>query len=55
MDEGDDPGRARQLIAAMVVLALLVVAGLWLTGVLRGAAKIQDCVADGRTNCAPIR
>ena len=54
MDD-DDPGRRRQLIAAVVVLALLVAAGLWLTGVLRGAADIQDCVAAGRTNCAPIR
>jgi hypothetical protein len=55
VDEGDDPGRRRQLIAAVVFLALLVAAGLWLTGVLRGAASIQDCVAAGRTNCAPIK
>ena len=55
MSEDEDPGRIRQLIAAAVVLAVLVVAGLWLTGVLRGAANIQDCVAAGRTNCAPIR
>jgi len=54
LDEGDDPGRIRQLIAAVVVLAALVAAGLWLTGALRGAANIQDCVAAGRTNCAPI-
>jgi hypothetical protein len=55
LNEGDDPGRTRQLIAACVVLAALVLAGLWLTGVLRGAANIQDCVSSGRTNCAPVQ
>lgn len=55
LDEDDDPGRPRQLIAAILVLAALVAAGLWLTGVLRQAGEIQDCVGQGRTNCAPIR
>jgi hypothetical protein len=55
LNEGDDPGRARQLIAACLVLAVLVLGGLWLTGVLRGAANIQDCVSAGRSNCAPIQ
>ena len=32
LNEGDDPGRVRQLIAAVVVLVALVAAGLWLTG-----------------------
>ncbi len=55
LSEGDDPGRLRQLVAALVVLALLVAGGLWLTGTLRGTAAIQDCVAAGRSNCAPLR
>ena len=56
MDEdGEEEGRGRQLIAAAIVLALVIAAGLWLTGALRGTAAIQDCVAAGRTNCAPIR
>jgi len=55
LNEGDDPGRVRQLVAACVVLAVLVLAGLWLSGKLRGAAAIQDCVAAGRSNCAPVR
>jgi hypothetical protein len=54
LSEGDDPGRNRQLIAAVVAIVLLVAAGLWLTGVMRGTAQLQDCVASGRTNCAPI-
>ena len=54
LDEGDDPGRKRQLIASVLVIAVLLVAGLWLTGALRSGSAIQDCVAAGRTNCAPV-
>ena len=55
VDEGDGGGSARQLVAAVALLLTLVGLGLWLSGTLRGAAIIQDCVASGRTNCAPIR
>lgn len=55
MSDDHDPGRIRQIVAAIVLLAVLVGGGLWLTGALRGAATIQDCVSAGRTNCAPIR
>ena len=56
MDEEHDTGGSsmRQVIAALIVLAVLVGGGLWLSGTLRGASAIQDCVAAGRTNCAPI-
>ena len=54
VDEGDNPGRKRQLIASVLVIAVLLVAGLWLTGALRQNSTIQDCVAAGRTNCAPV-
>ena len=54
MDENEG-GNARQLIAAVILLVALVGIGLWLSGTLRGASSIQDCVASGRTNCAPIR
>ena len=54
MDEPNG-GNARQIIAAAILLAALIGIGLWLSGTLRGAASIQDCVASGRTNCAPIR
>ena len=55
LSDGNEPGSSRQLIAAVLVIIALIAAGLWLTGVLRGASNIQDCVASGRTNCAPIR
>lgn len=55
MSDDHDPGRVRQIVAAVILLAVLVGGGLWLTGALRSAAAIQDCVSAGRTNCAPIR
>lgn len=39
----------------MLVVVVLVVMGLFLIHVLRDMSKIQDCVMQGRTNCAPIR
>ncbi len=54
LSEGDDPGRGWQLVAAVVLLLALIGAGLWLSRALRETGRIQDCVAAGRTNCAPI-
>jgi len=50
----NDLGPRRQLIAALVLLGLLLAGSLWITGALRGASAIQDCVQAGRSNCAPI-
>jgi len=33
---------------------VLIVAVIFIMNRLSGAARIQDCVASGRTNCAPI-
>ena len=55
MSDDGNPGRVRQLVAAVVVLAILLGGGLWLTGALRGTAATEDCLASGRTNCAPVR
>ena len=54
MEQGEDSGSRRQLIAAVVVIAVIVLAGLWLTGALRRSGDVQDCVMAGRTNCAPV-
>jgi hypothetical protein len=52
--ETDEPASNRGAFIALVVVAGLVLGGLWLMRVLGGAADIQDCVASGRTNCAPV-
>jgi hypothetical protein len=38
----------------LVVIALLIIVGLFLTHVLRDMSHVQDCVMQGRTNCAPV-
>ncbi len=51
--EEENPSRTGPL-AALVVIVLLVLGALYVSHRLRQAASIQDCVAAGRTNCAPI-
>jgi hypothetical protein len=43
----------RALIGLLAIIAL-VVAVLFIMHRLNQASRIQDCVASGRTNCAPI-
>jgi hypothetical protein len=52
--EDHEPGSNRGALVALGVVAALIVAGLWLSHVLGGAASVQDCLAAGRTNCAPL-
>jgi hypothetical protein len=50
-DPGPSPYRALIGLAAIVVM---IVGVLFIMHRLNQAAQIQDCVASGRTNCAPI-
>jgi hypothetical protein len=54
----DEPGvprdSRRAAIVGLIVTLLLVTGGVVLVHVLGRAAKLQDCVMSGRTNCAPI-
>lgn len=58
MDEEEDEeharARRRTHLIALLVIAALVLGGLWLANVLGSASRIQDCVMSGRTNCVPI-
>lgn len=55
-DDNDEPqpvsGR-RALIGLLVIVAAIVLV-LFIIHRLQEASRIQDCVASGRTNCAPI-
>ncbi len=53
-DEEDEPASHRGPLAALGVVALLILGGLWLMHVLGAASATQDCLASGRTNCAPV-
>lgn len=52
--EPREPSSNRGPVAALVVVLVLVVVGWLLTQALHKNGDMQDCVASGRTNCAPI-
>jgi hypothetical protein len=51
--EPPEPSHRRALVG-LVALVVMIVAVLFIMHRLNQAAQIQDCVASGRTNCAPI-
>jgi hypothetical protein len=53
-DENDqDQSRSRALIG-LVIVAVLVVAAVYLVHALRKESQLEDCLMSGRSNCAPI-
>jgi hypothetical protein len=48
------PNPRRAALVGLIVTLLLVLGGVLLVHVLGRAARLQDCVMSGRTNCAPI-
>ncbi|HXA25202.1 MAG TPA: hypothetical protein VNW90_23200 [Acetobacteraceae bacterium] len=51
----DDPGpNPRRALIGLIAIVALIGAVLFIMHRLNQAAQIQDCVASGRTNCAPI-
>jgi len=38
-------------LIALVISILLVIGGVWVSGLLRSTSATQDCVMQGRTNC----
>jgi hypothetical protein len=53
---GDDPapGPPRGALIALLLVAVLIGSFMFVMYRLRQAGQLQDCVASGRTNCAPI-
>lgn len=52
-EHGDEQSRSRALIG-LVVVALLVIAAVYLVHALRNESNLEDCLMSGRSNCAPI-
>ena len=46
--------RALMNVIALVVVAFLVSAGVWLADSIAGMERDQDCMMQGRANCVPI-
>jgi hypothetical protein len=53
--EPDQPTGSRwRAIVGLALIAAVILGVLFMARQLRQASVIQDCVASGRTNCAPI-
>jgi hypothetical protein len=51
----NDPGpNPRRALVGLIALVVLIAGVLFIMHRLNQAAQLQDCVASGRTNCAPI-
>jgi|GEM_PF-1364124 hypothetical protein len=52
-DVSDEPpvDTTRGKVAALIVIALLLLCGFWLTHRLGNAGAVQDCVASGHRDC----
>jgi hypothetical protein len=53
-DDGEEPRSPLRAVVGLGLIVVLIVGVLFVMQQLRHAAAVQDCVASGRTNCAPI-
>ena len=53
-DDEENRGPPRSALVALVLMVALIVAVVFVMHRMGDAARLQDCVASGRTNCAPI-
>jgi hypothetical protein len=54
MSEEDPKSSPWRAVVGLGLIVVLIVAVLFVMHELQQASAIQDCVASGRTNCAPI-
>jgi hypothetical protein len=50
----EDSNTQRAALIGLVICLLLVLGGLFLVYELKKMSDVQDCVMQGRTNCAPV-
>jgi hypothetical protein len=53
-DRDEHSNSHRLALIGLLICLLLVLGGLFLVHELRKMSNIQDCVMQGRTNCAPV-
>ncbi|HEY3912519.1 MAG TPA: hypothetical protein VGM07_21920 [Stellaceae bacterium] len=53
-DEQRDERSRSPAVIGLIIVALLVVASVYLVHALRKESQLEDCLMSGRTNCAPI-
>jgi len=54
MGEDDEKRSPLRAVVGLGLILVLILGVLFIMQQLRHASAIQDCVASGRTNCAPI-
>jgi hypothetical protein len=52
--EPQAPDTRRGAVVGLILILVLILGGLYLAHVLRGASQLQDCALSGRSNCAPV-
>jgi hypothetical protein len=52
--QSQDSYSPRAVLIGLLVCLLLVLGGLFLVYALRDTSNLQDCVMQGRSNCAPV-
>ncbi len=53
-DQDETPSSPLRAVVALLLIVGMIVLVLFIMRQLQHASSIQDCVASGRTNCAPI-
>jgi len=54
MADDEQKGSALRKVVGLGLIAVLILGVLFVVEQLHHAAALQDCIASGRTNCAPI-
>jgi hypothetical protein len=54
MAEDEPKGSPLRAVVGLGLIVVLILGVLFMMNQLRHASAIQDCVASGRSNCAPI-
>jgi hypothetical protein len=52
-EDHHDQSRLRAVVG-LAIVAVLVLAAVYLVNALRNESNLEDCLMSGRTNCAPI-
>jgi hypothetical protein len=52
MQDSEPPRKAA--IGALILIVLIVIAGVWIQRHIRANSVLEDCMMQGRKNCAPI-
>ena len=53
-EQNEQKGSPLRAVVGLGLIVMLILGVLFVMQQLRHASAIQDCVASGRTNCAPI-